>query len=185
MRSESRERRRSMDGAKKAAYDRKIRNKLLNSWAVRDATVVLTYVSTEIEVDTRAFIEELFNLNKTVAVPRCSEVPGKMDFYIIKSFNDLENGAFGVLEPKAECAEYTETGGSVCVVPAFLFDEKGYRLGYGKGYYDRYLSRYSGKKIGICYDCDVCEKLYHGRYDRAVDLIITPGRILVPSETGE
>ena len=185
MRSESRERRRSMNGAQKASYDKKICNKLLNSWAVREASAVLTYVSTSIEVDTRAFIESLFALGKTVAVPRCGEAPGEMGFYVINSFNDLEDGAFGVLEPKRECTEYAETQGSVCVVPAFIFDEEGYRLGYGKGYYDRFLSRYGGKKIGICYDCDICEKLYHGRYDRAVDMIITPRRILVPSEKGE
>ncbi len=185
MRSESRERRCAMDKARKASYDKKICNKLLNSWAVREASAVLTYVSTAIEVDTRAFMEALFALGKTVAVPRCGEAPGEMGFYIIESFNDLEDGAFGVLEPKCECAEYTETEGSVCVVPAFIFDEYGYRLGYGKGYYDRFLSRYGGKKIGICYDCDICEKLYHGRYDRAVDMIITPGRIFMPSEKGE
>ncbi len=185
LRLESRERRRSMDALLKASYDKKICNKLLNLWAVRETSAVLTYVSTDIEVDTRAFIEAVLALNKTVAVPRCGNAPGEMSFYIIKSFNDLESGAFGVLEPKCDCPEFTETESGVCIVPAFSFDEEGYRLGYGKGYYDRFLSRYGGKKIGICYDCDVCEKLYHGRFDRAVDMIITPKRILTTGNKGE
>lgn len=182
LRRECKAARASMDVSLKATYDKKICNKLLNMWAVRDASAVLTYVSTQIEVDTRVFIETLLSCGKTVAVPRCGEQVGQMSFYRIESLSDLEDGAFGVLEPKENCPEFFGDENSACVVPAFSFDEYGYRLGYGKGYYDRFLSSYTGKKIGICYDAEIRNTLYHGKYDRTVDLIITPKKLITVTE---
>ena len=98
---------------------------------------------------------------------------------VIDSLDDLEDGFFGVLEPdpqKAKKAETTEK--SVCIVPAFLFDENGYRLGYGKGYYDRFLSKFEGKTVGICYDENIRNSLMHGKFDRPVGLIVTEKRIV-------
>ena len=179
MRSSCKEARRSMDKALKANYDKKIQNKLLNLFSVREADVVLTYVSTEIEVKTLDFIETLLKQGKKVGVPKCLNEKGDMDFFIIKSLSDLESGFFGVQEPdpqRATIAETTEN--SVCIVPAFLFDEKGFRLGYGKGYYDRFLSKFQGKTVGICYDENICDSLMHGKYDRPVGLIVTEKRII-------
>ncbi len=179
MRSSCKEARRSMDKALKANYDKKIQNKLLNLFSVREADVVLTYVSTEIEVKTLDFIETLLKQGKKVGVPKCLNEKGDMDFFIIKSLSDLESGFFGVKEPdpqRATIAETTEN--SVCIVPAFLFDEKGFRLGYGKGYYDRFLSKFQGKTVGICYDENICDSLMHGKYDRPVGLMVTEKRII-------
>jgi 5-formyltetrahydrofolate cyclo-ligase len=75
-----------------------------------------------------------------------------------------------------------KTKGSVCIVPAFMFDRRGYRLGYGKGYYDRYLSKYEGSTIGICYGENLQNELFHGKYDRCVDLIVTDKEILTTKE---
>ena len=179
MRSSCKEARRSMDKALKANYDKKIQNKLLNLFLVREADVVLTYVSTEIEVKTLDFIETLLKQGKKVGVPKCFNEKGDMDFFIIKSLSDLESGFFGVQEPDITTAEKTATTEkSICVVPAFLFDEKGYRLGYGKGYYDRFLSKFQGKTVGICYEENICDSLMHGKYDRPVGLIVTEKRII-------
>jgi 5-formyltetrahydrofolate cyclo-ligase len=179
LRSSCKEMRRSMDKTLKQNYDKKIQNKLLNLFIVREADMVLTYVSTPIEVATHDFIEALLKQGKTVAVPKCLNEKGDMDFFIIKSFDDLEDGFFGVLEPNPQkCRAVMPTEKSVCVVPAFLFDEKGYRLGYGKGYYDRYLSNFKGKSVGICYQENIRDSLMHGKYDRPVSLIVTEKRIV-------
>ena len=135
---------------------------------------LLCYVSTSIEVDTTAIIGRALQNGKRVAVPRC--VPGtrEMEFYYIESLDDLSPGAFGVMEPQAAPErQVKETAGSLCVVPGFCFDLAGYRLGYGKGYYDRYLNRYDGTRVGICYSANVRNRLRHGRYDCAVDLLVT------------
>ncbi len=179
MRSSCKEARRSMDKTLKASSDKKIQNKLLNLFAVREADVVLTYVSTPIEVKTLDFITALLEQGKSVAVPKCLNDKGDMDFFLINSLDDLEDGFFGVREPNPEASKRAiPTENSVCVVPAFLFDEKGYRLGYGKGYYDRFLSKFEGKTVGICYEENIRDSLMHGKYDRPVALIVTEKRIV-------
>ena len=179
LRVEAREMRRSMCPEGKQTLDRKIKNKLLNLWAVREAQTVLCYVSTDIEVDTREFINALLQMGKRVAVPRCEGEKSEMNFYYIESLSELSPGSFGVDEPDPQKSIMVgKTEGSVCIVPAFMFDKRGYRLGYGKGYYDRYLSRYNGSAIGICYSANLQEELFHGKYDRAVDLVVTDKEIL-------
>ena len=179
MRSSCKEARRSMDKTLKANLDKKIQNKLLNLFVVREADVVLTYVSTPIEVKTLDFITTLLEQGKKVAVPKCLNDKGDMDFFIINSLDDLEDGYFGVREPNPGTAtKVTTTEKTVCIVPAFLFDEKGYRLGYGKGYYDRFLSKFGGKTVGICYEENIRDSLMHGKYDRPVSLIVTEKRIV-------
>lgn len=179
LRAEAKEMRRSMSPEIKQSLDRKIKNKLLNLWAVREAHTVLCYVSTEIEVNTRELITDLLKMGKRVAVPRCESDKGDMDFYYINSLSELSSGSFGVEEPDPQKSIMVgQTEGSVCIVPAFMFDKNGYRLGYGKGYYDRYLSRYNGATIGVCYSENLQQELYHGKYDRAVELVVTDREIL-------
>ena len=183
MRSSCKEARRSMDKTLKANLDKKIQNKLLNLFVVREADVVLTYVSTPIEVKTLDFITTLLEQGKKVAVPKCLNDKGDMDFFLINSLDDLEDGYFGVREPNPGTAtKVTTTEKTVCIVPAFLFDEKGYRLGYGKGYYDRYLSKYKGSTIGICYSQNIKDELFHGKFDRTVDMIVTEKQIITIKE---
>ena len=178
LRAEAREMRRSMNPEKKSSFDRNIKNKLLNLWAVREAKVILCYVSTEIEVDTRDFINALLQMGKRVAVPRCEGEKSNMNFYYINSLDELSEGSFGVDEPDpTKHIMVGDTRNSVCIVPAFMFDKCGYRLGYGKGYYDRYLSHYKGSTIGICYSENIKEELFHGKYDRTVEMIVTEKEI--------
>ncbi len=179
LRKKAREMRRSMSPESKRLLDRKIKNKLLNLWALREAATVLCYVSTEIEVDTRELITELLKMGKRVAVPRCEGGKSVMNFYYIDSLDELSPGSFDVLEPdpqKSLMAQKPEN--SVCIVPAFMFDRAGFRLGYGKGYYDRYLSNYEGTAIGICYSDNLQQELFKGKYDRAVDLVVTDREIV-------
>ena len=179
LRAEAREMRRSMSPDKKSSFDRKIKNKLLNLWSVREAKAVLCYVSTDIEVDTREFINALLQMGKRVAVPRCEGEKSNMNFYYINSLDELQSGSFGVEEPDpTKHIMIGDTTGCVCIVPAFMFDKQGYRLGYGKGYYDRYLSRYKGSTIGICYSDNLVDELFHGKYDRCVEMIVTEKDII-------
>lgn len=183
MRAEAKESRLSMDSFTKSSFDKKICNKLLNLWAVRETDTFLCYVSTEIEVDTKEFINALLSAGKKVAVPRCEGGPSEMNFYYINSLDELSSGSFGVLEPQSDKEKMlTETENTICIVPAFMFDKSGYRLGYGKGYYDRYLSKYKGSTIGICYSRNIKDELFHGKYDRTVDMIVTEKQIITTKE---
>lgn len=166
--------RREMDPQVKAEKDAAILKRLLELPEYKAATLVLTYVSTAIEVDTLELIRRALAEGKRVAVPYC--IPGKIDmlFCEIFSLDDLTPGSFGVLEPDPEKQPVLrEFSDSICVLPGLGFDLEGYRLGYGKGYYDRFLSKYPGTNLGVCYNVCLKPLLPHGRYDRMVDVLVT------------
>jgi 5-formyltetrahydrofolate cyclo-ligase len=97
-----------------------------------------------------------------------------MDFYYINSMSDLVEGHFGVREPNtATCTKVTDFKDSVCIVPAISYDKLGYRLGYGKGYYDRFLKKFTIISVGMCYNELITDRLPIGEYDVPVDYIIT------------
>ena len=158
----------------KQEMDRQVLRRVRNLWQYRENDTLLVYVSTAIEVDTRALIEAALADGKRVAVPRC--VPGtrNMEFYYIGGIDELEPGTFGVLEPVVEKHEkMTDFSRGLCIVPALCYDWSGFRLGYGGGYYDRFLSNFGGCMIGIGYSSCVRRALPHGRFDRPVELIVT------------
>lgn len=158
----------------KAEYDEIIADEFLHSTSYTRSNVILTYVSTAIEVDTLRIIKAALEDGKRVACPRCIDGTRLMDFYYINSIDDLKRGSFGVLEPDAdESMLYKGAERPVCIVPGLAFDHWGYRLGYGKGYYDRFLASYKGWTVGLCYSACIEYKLPHGRFDRAVDRLIT------------
>ena len=174
LRARMKEIRRGMDPAVKARKDAAILAKLAALPEYREAELLLTYVSTAIEVDTLALIRRAFADGKRVAVPYC--IPGRIDmlFCEIFSLGDLSPGSFGVLEPDPErqpvLAAFPK---SLCILPGFAFDLRGYRLGYGKGYYDRFLSRYRGPAVGLCYNACLQTALPHGRFDRMATALVT------------
>ncbi len=164
----------AMTAEQKAQSGAEILARLQRLWQVKNASLVLTYVSTDIEVDTLALIEQLLAQGKQVAVPYCVANTRDMCFYRIRSFDDLERRTFGVMEPVPErCERVTDFLGSVCIVPGLTFDRQGFRLGYGKGYYDRFLSSYRGVMVGICYASCITRRLHRGRYDVACDILVT------------
>lgn len=166
--------RRNMSPAEKAAKDAAILGRITALPEYRRASLVLTYVSTPIEVDTHALIARALADGKRVAVPYC--IPGKVEmlFCQISGMEDLAPGTFGVLEPDPEkLPVLRDFRDSVCILPGLAFDLQGYRLGYGKGYYDRFLSKYRGVNIGACYNVCLKPLLPHGRYDKMVAILAT------------
>ncbi len=164
----------SMTEEEKKRCDEAIAQQVRRLWQYEKNHTLLTYVSTSIEVDTHSIITQALLDGKRVAVPRCVEGTRNMEFYYIRSMEDLEPGSFGVLEPNPNKTELmTDFSRGLCIVPAFSYDWSGFRLGYGKGYYDRFLSRFEGNIIGICYANCVQRSLPHGRYDRPVELLVT------------
>ncbi len=182
MRTEIKEWRRSISAETKAAYDDKILGRLLSTREYQACETVLTYVSLPIEVDTFNLMKRALADGKRVAVPRCVDGSRLMEFYYIESLDQLVPRTFGVLEPlKEQCELVRDFQDSICIVPALAYDRAGYRLGYGAGYYDRFLSNYPGTKIGIIYAQNLRKRLWSGRYDIPVDLILTERRLYCPA----
>lgn len=165
--------------AKSPLADGRIKESLLNLPLYKTADVLFIYCSTGSEADTKSIILEALSCGKKVALPKCMNRQGKMSFYIIDRMDtSLKKGAFSVSEPDSEiCQLAIGSEKSLCVVPGLAFDKKGNRLGYGKGYYDRFLSNFKGSSVGLCFDKCLCEELPCDKYDRRVDMIITESKV--------
>ena len=174
IREKSRAVRTQMPPDVKQAHDLGMREVLLGLKQYKQCKIMFVYVSKEIEVDTHILIQTALRDGKKVAVPRCVPDSRLMEFFYIQSMDELKPGAFGVLEPVPDKAKLvTAYEGALCVVPGLCFDAQGYRLGYGKGYYDRFMSSFEGFSVGMCYSGCVQWRLPHGQFDRSVDLLIT------------
>lgn len=157
--------------------DEKIAKNVRRLYQYGPCKTLMIYVSTPIEVSTREIITAALAEGKRVAVPRCRDGTRDMDFYYINSLSELKAGTFGVLEPQSDAEPLLDFTGCLMIVPGIQFDNNGYRIGYGKGYYDRYMSRYTGYSAGLCYDWELRRHLAHGRFDRAVNAVVTDSRI--------
>lgn len=175
--------REALSEQERSVLDDRITQKLLATSEYVEATTVLTYVSVSSEVSTRMIIESALRDGKTVAVPRC--LPGHcLEFVAIASLEQLVAAPFNLLEPAKELPAVTEDqkNNSICIVPALLVDTKGYRLGYGAGFYDRFLSTYPGKKICLAYQQNLSQTMLpHTASDVAVDVVITESDVLTCS----
>ena len=132
--------------------------------------VIYCYVDYCNEVGTTKIIEHAWSMNKKVAVPRVLD--DEMSFYYISSFDDLEEGFRGILEPKKSCEEAFEKG--LVIMPGAAFDRTCNRIGYGKGYYDKYFSKYPDLcKIAIAFSLQIVSEIQADKFDVKADCVIT------------
>lgn len=162
----------------KSELDTKICDNFIEFALKHKKKLFLMYVSNSFEVDTIRALSKLFDLKIKVAVPRCEKNSNLMNFYYINSSDDLEKGLFGISEPKNCCEKVSSFDDAICVVPAICYDKSGYRIGYGKGFYDRFLSENNCfLKIGLCYEEFVIDNVLADDYDITVDMILTESYI--------
>lgn len=141
--------------------------------------LVLLYAAVRGELDISMLADTLLERGITVAYPR-SERGGVMHFHSVSSRRELIPGLYGIPEPQEDAPSAHPTERSVCIVPAIAYDKNGYRLGYGGGYYDRFLRGFLGKTIGIAPASALMEKLPRAEHDLAVDAIVTERGVLLP-----
>lgn len=163
----------------KSEKDKMICENILQSDLYQHSRQVLCYYPLEAEIDTRSVIRCALKDRKRLALPYCTDENGSMDFYYINSINQLKTGLFGIMEPDIEiCEKVSDFRNSVCLVPGYSFDMLGYRLGYGKGYYDRFLKKFTIISIGLCYNNFLSNELPADDYDAAVNFIATEDKLI-------
>lgn len=113
------------------------------------------------------------------AFPRCGEQKGEMEFYWVDTLDELEVGKYGIQEPRADAERITDFSDTLAFVPALAFDRKGYRIGYGGGYYDRFFSKHGVKTVGVIYEEFLTDSLPVASFDIAVDVIVTETQFLI------
>ena len=176
----------SISLAEKAECDEMIAERVLSVFSDLGNDTLLTYVSFRSEVSTHGIIDRFLRMGVRVAVPR---VEGEdIRFYHISSPDDLTEGYMGIPEPKPGCRPWEKkavdrTAGltdgiidTIVLVPGSVFDKKGNRIGYGGGFYDRFLAAHQGiYSIGLAYECQMVDEIPADEWDRKVDMVITQG----------
>ena len=168
------EKRRSLlsDAERKASLDREIQSRLILSPAYRACDQVFLYAAREHEIATSMIIFAALANHKSVALPRCGE-NGVMSFYRISGTHELVPGRYGIPEPSAFCEEAAPGERTLCVCPCLCCDMQGVRLGFGGGYYDRFLRDFPGVSAALCYADALLPALPREPHDIPVNIIVT------------
>lgn len=174
IRNTYKEKRKSISLEERKIMDSAIAKKFLSLSSYRFADTILLYSPLKYEIDTLEIAKNALSKDKKVAFPRCIE-DNRMVYHYISSLDDLTPGMYGIKEPKADLPIFAPSDAEhvICVLPAIVYDEMGYRLGYGKGYYDRFLSGFRGAKAGLIYSEYILENIPHGKFDLKSDFVIT------------
>ena len=168
------EKRKQIQAEKRAEFDSAVCRLLTELECFKASGTILTFSPSFLEPNVAPVAIKALQLGKKVAFPICDKESHTMTFRFVSSLDELKSGSYSIPEPPQENPEYdlSETN-TLCIVPAFTFDRKGYRLGYGGGYYDRFLASFSGVSLGVVYSELICDSLPHGEFDIKTDLIIT------------
>ena len=171
-----------------------ITEKILSLKEYKEADTILTYVSCRSEVITDNLILAALNDGKKVGVPKVeSDI---MNFYYINSLDELKAGYFGVREPVVSQntsvslsdnngtvkPPVSDPSGCLMIVPGLAFDKDLNRIGYGKGFYDKYFQSHMDTpftKCGIAFDIQLCEKIEADPYDQPLDMLVTENSVIL------
>ncbi len=167
------QKRKDIPKSKRIIYNEEISKKIIESDFYENANQVLVFASTADEFDTSFIVEKCRIDGKKVFYPICIDNSGKMEFKEVNSPNDLAYGMYNILEPKAYCTDYKQGENDIIIVPCLSVDKNGYRIGYGKGYYDRFLKNFNGMSICPCYDELLSDTLPIDKFDMKINILVT------------
>lgn len=169
-----------------AELSKEINEKLINIDEFINAKMIGITVSRYPEVNTRIIIETAWAMGKQVAVPKCDAQKRMMDFRLITSFDQLETVYMDLLEPKiGETTSVLKGQVDLQIVPGVVFSTAGYRIGFGGGYYDRYLMDYQGDTVALAFDCQIDQAVPIELHDLPVEKVITEKRCIDCKEIRE
>jgi len=166
-----------MTEAERFLSDEKIIGQLLSFSFYQEAQTIFCYVGVRKEIRTLHFISSALSGGKRVGVPLCGE-NGQMTVHEIQSPLDLEEGQWGLLEPKKHCPEIFPEEIDLAVVPCLCCNVSGMRLGQGGGFYDRYFSGKSMMKAALCRETFLFPTLPMEPFDQKMDFVITENQII-------
>ena len=171
--------RNSLDKEVKEAMDDKIYNKLITSDLYIKAKNIFIYLSFGSEIQTNNIITKALRDGKEVYIPKVYKKNKLMKAVRLKSFNDLKENSMGILEPIDDSNYIDKREIDLILVPGVVFDLNGNRIGYGWGYYDRYLQdiKEIRNKVVLDYDLQIVDSINPDIHDIAFDYIITNTRL--------
>lgn len=174
-----RKKERTLDEGYKAESSEAICRAVLALEEYRTAKTVFAFAGTVHEIDTSLLMNETLAAGKTLVLPRCA-AEHAIDLCVVRSMDDLEAGAYGILEPKTSCALVTAEDIDFAVVPCLSFDRTGRRLGQGGGYYDRLLPKLTCPTALICREQLLLPEVPVEEHDMRCTMLITEKGVLTP-----
>ena len=164
----------------RAAKSHAIWERVLALEEVKKASEISCYAGIGSEAKTLGLIAGLLGQDKKVLVPAVIGDKGEMEMCSVLSLDELEKGRY-FIEPRKECRRVSKPENiDVVFVPGIAFDGRGRRIGYGKGYYDRYVKRLKSKTplIGLAFECQLLAEIPEEGHDVRVDKIVTEDRVI-------
>ena len=176
IRARLKQNRRALPEEQRLAFNQAIHTRLLDQIDIKQAGSVFCYISTGDEVNTHPLIDQLVQLDKTVVIPKIIDGE-KMIAVLFNNWRELRIGQLGILT----LDEYSEwqSGVDMCITPGLGFTVDGKRIGFGKGYYDKWLAANpSASRVALCYECQIVDAIPTTETDLSMDKIITEKRLI-------
>ncbi|MEE1320570.1 MAG: 5-formyltetrahydrofolate cyclo-ligase [Acutalibacteraceae bacterium] len=168
------------------AKEKSIADRILQSELYKSCSSLFIYSATGSEVNLDSVFKKALSDGKNVALPLCTDREGNMEFYFLSDESQLKCGMYGIKEPiKEVCIAAESDKYSLCLVPGLSFDRYGGRLGYGKGYYDRFLPEFKGISAGVCFEGCISDGLILDEHDKKVNYLISDKKIYIFSDNKE
>ena len=175
--------RNAMPSEERAAKSATIISMLTELDDIRRAATIMVFLNFGSEVQTDGLISWGWEMGKRIVAPLCRPEDRTMAPCVINDFSDLETGHYGIREPIAAevtVAPYEDI--DVVLIPAVAFDRQGRRVGYGGGYYDRFLPLVSrAARIGVVFSCQIVPEVHADLHDISAQMIVTEAGIIVPA----
>jgi len=172
LRRELSARRKGIDPQDKLRWEAAICRAVVEHEYFEQMQVILGFVPIGAEPNIKPAMEEALRLGKELYLPCCDAETREMTFRQVSSLSELIPGAHGIPEPPQGSAEFCGGHTALCIVPGLAFDKEGFRLGYGGGYYDRFLASFKGSTMGVCYAIMRQAALPREAHDFAVEIVI-------------
>jgi 5-formyltetrahydrofolate cyclo-ligase len=151
-----------------------IKEKLIHSKEWEEATTIGITIATGREIETMPIIEAGWKQGKRIVVPKCFPKKKQLKFYQINSFQEVEDSFYSLKEPIITVTPFVEKGQiDLLIVPGLIFDRHGFRIGFGGGYYDRYLADYNNETVALAFHFQLIDELPKAVYDIPVRKIVS------------
>lgn len=149
---------------------------------IQNAGAVMNYAAQRSEVDTDAVSEYILSHKKTLLLP-VTDINTQTMHASKADFVHMERGGYGIAEP-CDKTEFCADGIDAIIAPALVYNRNGFRIGYGKGYYDRFFAQCrNALKIGAAYSVQICSEAFEAAHDMPVDIIVTENEVIYCGKT--
>ena len=163
-----------LDERERAAV--KVIDAIIASTPYGEAKTILAYAHFGSELNTQALLERILADGKKLVLPRVDKASQQLQLHFVADLNELIAGTWGIREPDANAEVIAADQLDLILVPGVAFDRAGFRIGYGKGFYDKLLAKVNplSTRLSAAFDCQIIDAVPNEAHDQRVDIIVTP-----------